>query len=265
MTHSAQPLLSLSAVTYGYTLDRPLLKELSLSLLPGRICAILGANGVGKSTLLRLMSGLLKPTSGHVTLDAKPFEQWSVRESAQRVAWVAQEPSTFGTFSVRSFVALGRAPYTAWHGALSKEDLQWVDRALVWAKLTEFADRDVSLLSGGERRRVQLARAYAQTTKVLLFDEPTAFLDPHQQWSLCESIVALVRERSVAAAIVLHDPALALRYCDDAIVLGPKHVVHQGECKTVVSDAVLSEVFSVQTRVGTDPVSGLPYVVTLGE
>ncbi len=264
-TEKPEKILSLSQVSYAYSPERPLLRALSLDLVPGRMCAILGANGVGKSTLLRIMAGLLQPHSGEVALDAKPFAQWTPREVAQRVAWVAQEPSAFGSLSVRSFVALGRAPYTSWHGSLSVDDLHWIERALRWSKLTDFADRDIALLSGGERRRVQLARAYAQATRVILFDEPTAFLDPRQQWSVCESIVELVRERSVAAAIVLHDPSLALRYCDDVLLLGPDHKVWLGPAEEVLSDSALSEAFSVQTRLGRDAQSGLPYTVTLGD
>ena len=264
-TDKLEKLLSLSQVSYAYSPERPLLSSLSLDLVSGRLCGILGANGVGKSTLLRIMAGLILPQSGELTLDARPFASWTPRETAQRVAWVAQEPSSFGSLSVRSFVALGRAPYTSWHGGLSREDAQWIERALVWAKLTEFADRDIALLSGGERRRVQLARAYAQATRVILFDEPTAFLDPRQQWSVCESIVALVRERGVAAAIVLHDPALALRYCDDVLLLGPDHKVWRGPSHEVLTDGALSEAFSVQTRIGRDARSGLPYAITLGD
>jgi iron complex transport system ATP-binding protein len=259
-----KPTLSLTSVSFDYGTG-PLLQKLSLSLRPGRICAVLGPNGAGKSTILRLMAGLLRPLEGAVTLDDKPLETWTPRELARRVAWVAQEPSITGAITVRAFVALGRAPYTPWHGGLSREDLAWTDRAIAWAKITHFAERDVATLSGGERRRVQLARAYAQATKVILFDEPTAFLDPKQQWFVCESIVALVRERAVAAAIVLHDPAAALRYCDDAILLTAERTVSVGTVDEVLTDEALSRAFSLQTRVGRDALTGLPYLVTVGE
>jgi iron complex transport system ATP-binding protein len=259
----SEPVLRCEALSCRYGRDEPVLRDATFELRRGELWALLGPNGAGKSTLLRALAGLCAPSAGTVVLDGALLATLSPRERARRLAWVAQEELAPERRTVREYVSLGRAPYTPWHGALTDEDRAAVRDALVWASIEAIAERDVAELSGGERRRVSLARAYAQKTEVLLFDEPTAFLDPKQQWWVAEAIAKLVREDGRAAVMVVHDPALALRYATHAALLLDGRIVTKGAVRSVIVRDELARVFGVEARVGADPESGVPYVVTV--
>lgn len=256
--------LACASVWCGYGRDAVVVRDASLEVREGELWALLGPNGAGKSTLLRALAGLCAPMRGSVAVYGQPLAALSARERARKIAWVAQEELAPEQRTVREFVALGRAPYTPWHGALSTEDHDAVRDALAWASVEALASRDVAELSGGERRRVALARARAQQAKVVLFDEPTAFLDPKQQWWVAEAIAKLAREEGRAAVMVVHDPALALRYATHAALLKEGEIVAKGPVEQVIAREALAEVFSVDARVGVDAASGVPYVVTVG-
>jgi iron complex transport system ATP-binding protein len=241
----------------------PVLSCVDLVVRDGELWALLGPNGAGKSTLLRLMAGLTTATSGRVSIDGLDARGLAPRERARRVAWVAQQDAAPEGVTAEAFVSLGRAPFTPWHGGLTREDQSRVREAMASAGVEALARRDVSELSGGERRRVTLARARAQGAGVLLFDEPTAFLDPMQQWWVAEAIEKLARDERLAAVMVLHDPAMALRYCTHAALLRGGAVVAQGPVESVLTRELLLRVFDVEARVGRDAESGVPYVVTV--
>jgi iron complex transport system ATP-binding protein len=237
---------------------RWVLRGVDLTVRDGERWALLGPNGAGKSTLLRAMAGLEPAREGRVWLDGALVGARAPGDRATRVAWVAQQDAAPDGVSVEAFVALGRAPYTRWHGGLSADDRAVVREAMRWAGIEAFAARAVAALSGGERRRVTLARAHAQRAPLWLLDEPTASLDPRQQaW-----VVDAVASREAGAVVMaVHDPAMALRCCTHAAVLRDGAWIASGAVEQVVTEEILARAFDVPARVGRDPERGLPYVV----
>lgn len=183
--------------------------NINASLHQGDWVAIVGPNGAGKSSLLSIMAGLVKPSAGSVQLAGRKMSEWSGRERAQRLAWLAQQGESEGDISARDVVALGRLPHCGLLGTIGAADEEAINKAMAETQCTHFATRRLNELSGGERQRVLLARALAVESDVLLLDEPTAHLDAPHQSALIRS-VAVRANNGAAIAIVLHDLTLAL-------------------------------------------------------
>lgn len=196
----------------GLALDRGgrrVLDGVSLELQAGEWLAIVGPNGAGKSSLLSALAGLLPPAAGQVQLLGRPLSDWSARERAQRLAWLAQQGQAEGEIPALDVVRLGRLPRQGLLGAPDAGDEAAVRRAMAETECTDFAARSLSALSGGERQRVLLARALAVEAPVMLLDEPTSHLDaPHQRAVL--QVLARRAAQGTAAAAVLHDLTHAL-------------------------------------------------------
>lgn len=232
--------------------------DLSLVAQPGLMLAILGNNGAGKSTLLDLLAGITTPAAGQVLIDGRDAQQLSRREIARSVAYVAQQQRV-PHLSVYDEVLLGRKPHISW--ALTQEDRAIVSRALVDLELEPFTDRYCDELSGGERQKVFIARALAQQPRILLLDEPTSALDPKNQLEVLEVVRRLTREAGLATIMVLHDVNLALRFCDQFLLMRGRasagesgaghhagHVVAFGD-RSVVTDEALSLTYDTPFKI----------------
>ncbi|WP_141015039.1 ABC transporter ATP-binding protein [Nocardioides sambongensis] len=221
-----------------------------VSLRPGdgSVVGLLGPNGSGKTSLLRMLAGLRRPTSGRIVLDGADLAGLPRRDLARRVALVEQDVSTDQDPTVREVIDLGRIPHRpAWSGDRA------VDRAAVAAAaattdVADRLDRRYSTLSGGERQRVQIARALAQEPSVLLLDEPTNHLDVRHQLEL----LALVRRTPVTVVAALHDLNLAATFCDRLLVLAGGRVVADGPPREVLTAELVAEVYGVRARVVED-------------
>lgn len=234
-------------------IDRQLIAEdISFEALPGRFLALVGPNGCGKSTLLRTLAGVLPPLHGEIRIDGRPLTSLRPRERAGLLALVGQDDAPGDDSLVREVVGLGRVAHRPpWSPADAGDDAS-VARALAEVGLAGFEQRSFSRLSGGERRRVLIARGLAQETPVLMLDEPTNHLDIGQQFSLLDQLES--REGTQLAA--LHDLGLAMRYADDAVVLHGGRQVAYGPIGDVLTPDLLREVFSVRGEVASDPTTG---------
>ncbi len=240
------------------------LEAVSMDIEAGRFLALVGPNGAGKTTLLRTCNGVLSPDAGTVTLEGTPVESLSTREIGRRVATVPQTTHLAFDFDVRDVVAMGRTPHRSRFGTADAEDREAVEAALERTDTARFSDRSVGSLSGGERQRVLLARALAQTTPVLLLDEPTANLDINHQVRTLSMARELADDgKTVVAAI--HDLDLAARFCDRAALLADGRVLAVGPPETVFSSDRLEAAFDVRTAVAPDPVTGAPAVTPLAD
>lgn len=217
--------------------------EVTAGLAPGRVTALIGVNGSGKTSLLHLLAGLRVPTSGRVLLGGKHLTTLSRRQVARSVALMEQNASASVELTVRDVVALGRVPHVG--GWRSVADDPVVETAMERTNVVEFAERAWSTLSGGERQRVQLARALAQEPQILLLDEPTNHLDLAHQIGL----LALVRATGLTTAVVLHDLDLALANADDVWVMDAGRVVVQGPVADVLDAALVARHFGVIGRI----------------
>jgi iron complex transport system ATP-binding protein len=232
--------------------------DVTLELRAGELVALVGPNGAGKSTLLGTLAGDLQASTGRVHIDGSPVNEWSARELAMRRAVLPQQVTVSFPFAVREVVAMGRAPWRA--TPTSDDDDAVVERALVQTDVAHLGHRTFPTLSGGERARVALARVVAQSSQLMLWDEPTAALDVHHQ----ELVLALARDLAAEGAGVvgvLHDLGSAARWADRVLLLDRGRVVADGPPESVLEPSILGRVYGHRIDVLPHPVTGSLLVV----
>ncbi len=236
---------SLSVRAGGATL----IDGVTLDVAPGTWCTVIGPNGAGKTTLVEAVAGLRRTAGGTVSVDGANVASMSERERAQRVAVVPQHPVIPLGMSVHDYVVLGR---TAYHGLLrapGAADRRAVEEVLERLALTSFAPRDVATLSGGERQRMVLARALAQSTMVMVLDEPITGLDLRHQMAILELLQKEVRECGLTVLATLHDLTLAGQFADRLVLLDRGRVVLDGPSGEVVRSGELAACYGMDLRV----------------
>ncbi len=242
------------------------LKDVTLQVEPGEILGIVGPNGSGKTSLLKLLAKLAGPQQGDIALFGASLAGLSQEETARTVAFVPQESAQMFPFTVAETVLMGRFPHrrrTRWNlgfGWEDRDDCLVAAHAMATMDITQLAPRAVTDLSGGERQRTMIARALAQTPRVLLLDEPTAFLDLQHQLGICSVLRRLRDERGLTVVIVSHDLNLASQYCDRVVMLKEGRVCSVGTPSEVMSVEVLREVYGCEVFVDPHPESGLPRI-----
>lgn len=250
-------------LTLGYA-DIDIVRGLDVTVPPGRVTVIVGANACGKSTLLRGLARLLTPRTGQVLLDGRPVQQMSGVDVAKVIGLLPQSPVAPDGITVADLVGRGRYPHQGWFRRWTGDDDAAVAAALAATDTGDLAGRMLSSLSGGQRQRVWVAMALAQQTDVLLLDEPTTYLDVNHQVELLDLLTDLNRSQGTTVVIVLHDLNLAFRYADHVIALKDGEIVRQGAPREVVDSTMVEEVFGLDCVVITDPLAGAPLVVPRG-
>ena len=223
---------------------RTLVRGLELEARGGEFIAVLGRNGVGKTLTLHTLAGLRAPAAGAVALDGRDLTAWPGRERAQRLGLLLQLTEDPFPSSVFETALIGRHPHLPFWQWEDASDLATARDALAAVGLAEFAERAVESLSGGERRRLDVATLLAQDASVCLLDEPTNHLDPRHR----NEVLALFRARADAGGLViaaLHDATLAARAADKALLLFGDGRWRYGDAATILSDANLSELYDV--------------------
>jgi iron complex transport system ATP-binding protein len=248
-------------LTYG---QRCVVDGLSVRIPAGKVTMIVGANACGKSTLLRGLSRLLKPSGGAVTLDGRDIHTRPARELARTLGLLPQHPTAPDGITVRDLVGRGRYPHQGFFRSWSEKDDDAVQRALEATGTLDLAGRDVDELSGGQRQRTWIAMALAQETDVLLLDEPTTYLDLAHQVEVLDLVTDLNRRHGTTVAIVLHDLNLAARYADNVIAMKAGAVAAVGSPREVVTEELVRDVFGLESRVIPDPVSATPLIIPIG-
>ncbi len=242
---------------YGST---EVLHGIDVSASAGEVVGLVGPNGCGKTTLVRVVSRTLPPTAGEVRVAARDPYAMSGREAARMVAVVPQDVLPAFAISVLEFVLMGRTPYLSRWGSGSEQDWRSVREAMEAVAVQHLADRSISELSGGERRRVVLAQALAQETPVLLLDEPTTHLDIRHVIELHQLMRELAASRGTAVLAVLHDLTLAVAACDRLVAMSDGSIVAEGRPEEVVTVELLRTVYGVTADVVTNPATGRPAV-----
>ncbi|GAA3341875.1 ABC transporter ATP-binding protein [Amorphoplanes nipponensis] len=254
--------MSLAArdITIGY--DRKTISEhLDLVVPEGRITAIIGPNACGKSTLLRALSRLLKPSAGEVLLDGRDIHTRPAREVARRLGLLPQSSVAPDGITAAELVARGRFPHQRLIRQWSAEDEAAVVAAMAATGVTELSGELVDTLSGGQRQRVWVAMVLAQQTPIVLLDEPTTFLDIAHQIELLELCVRLNREQGTTMLAVLHDLNQAARYADHLVVMKAGAIVAQGDPRAVLTAELVADVFGLGCRIIDDPETHTPLVI----
>ena len=213
-------LLNLRQVTFGYA--SPLASPLDMEVQAGQVVALVGENGSGKSTLLKTLGGMLLPLDGSLELDGRPLAEYGLRELSKKVTLVRMGLAAPAEMTVREFVSLGRSPYAGFLDGRSREDEGIIDSAMDDMDVTLFAERKVAELSDGERSRVYLARALAQQVKLLLLDEPDAFMDIPRRKNLFVTLQKLSREKDMTVVLSTHWVDYAEKYADSILAFTTK-------------------------------------------
>ena len=238
-------MMEVKNISYHYHGGGEVLKDVNFTLEQGQFLAILGNNGVGKSTLLKCLNKILKADSGELFLDGENILQMSNHQVSRRIAFVSQTvPNT--QMTVHDVVMLGRRPYMKW--GFTEKDHQIVHSAMDRLNLESLRGRFLNQLSGGERQKVMLARALAQQPKLLLLDEPTSSLDIHNQYQVLEIVRELCHHDGLTAVVVIHDLNLALRFCDQFLLLRQGQVYANGDYRVLTPEA-LKAVYQIDGRV----------------
>lgn len=240
---------------------RPVLKGLSCSFKEGRIYGIIGPNGVGKSTLLHLLSGVDQPKQGEVLLAGRNIALIPRKQLAKKLAVLQQGGLPPSLFSVREVVSMGRYPFQNWLGSEANDSGSIIDEALAAMGLQELEHRKMDQLSGGERQRVALAKLMAQEPSIILLDEPTTFLDIGFQVQLLDTVRMWQRERGLTVIAVLHDLNLASLYCDELLVLHQGKIAAAGTPHEVLTTALIEQVYETTTAIIVHPLTGVPQIM----
>lgn len=254
--------LRVDSATIGYD-KRTISEHLSVSIPDESFTVIVGPNACGKSTLLRGLSRLLKPSAGQVILDGADIHSYKTKEVARRVGLLPQTAIAPDGITVADLVARGRYPHQGFIRQWTDDDERTVLAAMESAAITELSGRLVDELSGGQRQRVWVAMALAQHTDILLLDEPTTFLDITHQIELLELFTDLNHAGHTMVA-VLHDLNHAARFGTHLIAMKDGAVVAEGAPSKIVTAELVEEVFGLRCLVVPDPVTDTPHVVPLG-
>jgi ferric enterobactin transport system ATP-binding protein len=259
----AEPRLQAQNVTIGYD-TRVISRDLTVAIPDGSFTVIVGANACGKSTLLRALSRLIKPSTGQVILDGEAISSFPAKEVARRLGLLPQTSIAPDGITVADLVARGRYPHQKLLRQWSEADEAAVIAAMAATKVTELSHRLVDELSGGQRQRVWVAMVLAQETPILLLDEPTTFLDITHQIELLELMGELNRDNGQTIVAVLHDLNHACRYANHIIAMRDGAVVAAGAPRDIVTAELVEEVFGLPCIIIDDPIAHTPLVIPKG-
>ncbi|PAM94034.1 ABC transporter ATP-binding protein [Flavobacterium sp. IR1] len=238
-------ILKTSNLSIGYTSKKAtvvIAEQLNLNLVAGKLIALIGANGIGKSTLLRTITGIQHPLQGTVFLNDKNIATYKPLDLAQHLSLVLTEKLPPSNLSVFELVALGRQPYTNWIGTLTQTDIDKVQQALELTQIEHLAQKKHCEISDGQLQKVLIARALAQDTPLIILDEPTTHLDLLHKVSLFKLLKKLTQETNKCILFSTHDIDLAIQLSDEMIIMTPEMVV-QDEPQHLISKGSFNTLF----------------------
>lgn len=206
--------ITLSHLSVGYKIGHAVVSDINLTLQSGKLASLIGANGVGKSTLLKTLTGFLPKLEGSLLLDGKDISEFSQRALARQISIVLTQKPDVQNLTVEEIVELGRSPYTGFFGKLHANDQQIVDESIIAVGIEKLKNRMIQTLSDGERQKVMIAKALAQQTPVIFLDEPTAFLDFSSKVETFQLLQRMAHEMGKLVLLSTHDLELAVRFSD---------------------------------------------------
>ena len=232
------------------------LDGVSLEICPGEIIGILGMNGSGKTTLLKNLNRNISPESGSVLINGQDLSELTKKDIARSIASVPQINEIRFAFTVEDIVSMGRMPFQRQFGGESSEDMEIIENAMRDVGIYDMKDRYVSEMSGGERQKVIIARALAQTPMYLLMDEPTNHLDINAQFEVLDLVSGLARKKGISVVLVSHDLSMASRYCDRIALIKDRRIVSVGTPEEVLTPENMRDVFLVDAELIKNPKTG---------
>ena len=240
-------MIELKDFTIGFE-HRTLLSDADATIADGRLTALLGRNGAGKSTMLRAIAGLNKSYKGTIKLNCTDIKMMSPAQLAHNVSFVSTQRTRIPDMRCRDVVAMGRAPYTNWIGNLSATDNEIIDRSLQSVGMADYASRTLDKMSDGECQRIMIARALAQSTPILILDEPTSFLDLPNRYELCRLLATLAHEQGKCVLFSTHELDIALALCDNiALIDTPR--LHCLPTPDMKASGIIDKLFSIKAPI----------------
>lgn len=239
--------LKINNLSFSYSREKIVLKDVSFAVEQGEVLGVLGTNGTGKTTLLKCINNILQPTVGGIYFGKEDITKLKQNEIAKIIAYVPQYANNLSPVTVIDFVMQGRIPYAGF--SFSQHDKQIVLDVLQQFDLENYAFRKVNELSGGERQRVLIARALAQDPKIIILDEPTSSLDLYNQLFILEIIKEMGQKENLAVIMTIHDLNLASMFCDKLLMLKNGKVFAYGKTDNVLTEENIKTVYNVQTAV----------------
>jgi iron complex transport system ATP-binding protein len=255
-------MIEVDSISFRYHEDW-VLEDVSFRVEKGEFVGVIGPNGSGKTTLLKILYRLLSPQKGEILFELVSMKKMDRTDIAKRIAVVAQETQLLFPFTVLETVLMGRSPYLGHLMFESEKDLEISKKAMVWTNLFPFSERPMDELSGGERKRVFIARALAQEPEVILLDEPTANLDIHHQMDFLNLILTLNRERGLTIVMASHDMNIASEFCDRLILLQGGRIYKMGTPEEVITKENIENVYGCEVWIDQNPISGMPRISLL--
>lgn len=255
-------MIRVTDMSFGYN-GHPVLEEITTHFPAGQMIGILGANGAGKSTLLKLLANILQPITGEILLKGRALSLWSSRDLARKMAYIPQEMHTPFPFRVMELVLMGRIPHLPGFGFGGPEDHRAAMDALCSVDAVHLQTRRFTELSGGERQRVVMARALAQAPKILILDEPTAFLDIHHQVMVMKLLQQWRTHTDGTVIAALHDLNLAAQFFQTVILLKNSRILAQGTTEATLTYTNVCTTFESDVYVGLNEMNGRPYFVPM--
>ena len=246
-------------ISYG---NIDIVKDLNLEIPKGKITTIIGANGCGKSTILKTIARILKPKSGEIFINGKELNSQDSKELAKAMAVLPQSPQAPNGLTVEELISYGRFPHQKGFGKLNSDDKEIIRWALERTGILEFKDRPIEALSGGQRQRAWIAMALAQQTDILLLDEPTTYLDLAHQLEILKLLEELNRKEGRTIVMVIHELNNAARFADHMIGVKKGKIVCKGTAHEVMTNENLREIFNIDAEIMNDPRSGKPVCIT---
>ena len=236
--------LDISSLSFDFG-SKNILADIDLSIKNNGIVGIIGPNGSGKSTLLKCIYRVLKPKTGTIFIDGKNINDYQFKETAKKMAVVAQHNDTHFDFNVLEMVLIGRSPHKKFMERDSAEDIELAYKALEQVNMKDFADRNFSSLSGGEKQRIILARALVQNTDCLILDEPTNHLDIKHQLHF----MSLAKDLKITVISAIHDLNIAAMYCDKIYALKEGQIIASGSVNEVITEEVIKTLYDVEAKI----------------